>query len=294
MTRFSILIPIYNRLTITKQGLRNLYKALEHYTAAGKSECRFEVVVIDDGSSDGSSQWIAENYPAIHLLQGDGNLWWSGATNKGARYAIEQLQSDYLLLWNDDIAPDNNYFLEVEKAFHNQDFTNTVLGSKILASATGKIWSIGGYFGKWGGYGMYNDPGANPSAFFPCDWLPGMGTIVPASALKNKGLYWDEELFPQYHGDSDYTLRCKENGFAIQTCLNMVIYNASENSRSGGNKNLKALWWSLTSMRSNYNFRERFVFYRRHARQPFHYWGLAHTYLFFIGSFFKRNIFRTS
>src|SRR5450756_1670023 len=124
MTRFSILIPIYNRLTITKQGLRNLYKALEQYTATGKWECRFEVIVIDDGSTDGSSQWIAENYPGVHLLQGDGNLWWSGATNKGARFAIEHLQSDYILLWNDDIAPDNDYFLEVEKAFHDQDFTN--------------------------------------------------------------------------------------------------------------------------------------------------------------------------
>ena len=292
MTRFSILISIYNRLPITQQGLESLYGALAQYARSGNSECSFEVVVVDDGSTDGSSPWISENYPSVHLLQGTGDLWWSGATNRGARYAIEQLHSDFLLLWNDDIAPDNDYFLKVGQLFHNNDFTGTVLGSKILATATGKIWSIGGYFSRWGGYGMYRDPGANLSTFFECDWLPGMGTIVPASALTAKGLYWDEKQFPQYHGDSDYTLRCKENGFAIKTCLDLVIYNASENSGSGGNKNLKALWWSLVSMRSNYNFRKRLVFYRRHARQPLHYWGLAHTYLFFIGSFFKRNIFR--
>src|SRR5258708_10408209 len=292
MIRFSILIPIYNRLNITKQGLKSLYEALGYYTRSGNSQCRFDVIVIDDGSTDGSSQWISDNYPDVYLLQGNGELWWSGATNVGARYAIEPLHSDYLLLWNDDIAPDNRYFLEVEKIFSRQDISGIVFGSKIFAGTTGKIWSIGGYFSKWGKYGMYRDPGANPSAFFDCDWLPGMGTIVPASAISTKGLYWDEKQFPQYHGDSDYALRCKENGYQIKTCLNLVLYNASDNSGTGGYKNLKGLWWSLASMRSNYNFRKRLVFYRRHARQPLQYWGLAHTYLFFIGSFFKRNIFR--
>lgn len=291
MTRFSILIAIYNRLETTKRGLASLYDALGHYQRSGKATCQFDVVVVDDGSTDGSSAWIAANYPDIHLLQGNGDLWWSGATNVGAKFAIETLHSDFLLLWNDDISPDSSYFLEVEKLALRPDATTTVFGSKILAGTSGKIWSIGGYFTKWGKYGMYRDPGES-ATFFDCDWLPGMGTIVPASAISQKGLYWDEKQFPQYHGDSDYTLRCKENGYQIRTCLDLIIYNASDNSGTGGYKSLKGLWWSLVSIRSNYNFGKRLVFYSRHGAQPLNYWGLFHTYLFHVGSFFKRNIFK--
>ena len=292
MTRFSILIPIYNRLQITRQGLGALYKAIDRYGATGQGKCQFDIVVIDDGSTDGSSDWIAENYPSVHLLQGTGDLWWSGATNLGARYAMEQLNSDYILLWNDDIAPDDSYFVEVEKVFSYHDFSRTVIGSKIVLTSTGKTWSIGGYFTKWGKYGMYNDPGENSKDFFECDWLPGMGTFVPASVMKDKRIYWNEKQFPQYHGDSDFTLRCKENGFEVKTCLNLIIHNASENSRPGGHKNLKALWWSLTSMRSNYNFKKRLAFYNQHGVLPFSYWGLAQAYTSFIGYFFKRHIFK--
>jgi GT2 family glycosyltransferase len=293
MIRFAILIPIYNRLPVTRQGLKALSEALEAYKTGGNGTCNLEIVVIDDGSTDGSSAWIAENYPDVHLLKGDGNLWWSGAINRGAKYAVEQLHSDVLLLWNDDIAPDPDYFLKVESVFQNNDLSGTVIGSKILGT-NGTIWSIGGHFDKWGKYGMYRDPGQQSTGFFECDWLPGMGTFVPASALSVKGIWWDEKDFPQYHGDSDFTLRCKEQGLKIATCLDLVIHNASDNSGAGGHKNLAALWWGLSSIRSNYNFKKRWVFYKRHGVQPSHYWGLAHAYIFFIGSFFKRNIFKIS
>src|SRR5258708_32427893 len=95
MIRFSILIPIYNRLNITKQGLKSLYEALGYYTRSGNSQCRFDVIVIDEGSTDGSSQWISDNYPDVYLLQGNGELWGRDATNVATRYAMETRQRYY-------------------------------------------------------------------------------------------------------------------------------------------------------------------------------------------------------
>jgi len=37
------------------------------------------VIVVDDGSSDRTAEEAAKNYPKVIILQGDGNLWWTGA-----------------------------------------------------------------------------------------------------------------------------------------------------------------------------------------------------------------------
>jgi GT2 family glycosyltransferase len=37
------------------------------------------VIVVDDGSSDRTAEEVAENYPKVTILKGDGNLWWTGA-----------------------------------------------------------------------------------------------------------------------------------------------------------------------------------------------------------------------
>jgi len=288
-----ILIPIYNRLAVTRHGLSALYEALECHRQTGDKTCRFEVVVIDDGSTDGSSEWISAHYPQIHLLRGDGNLWWSGAINMGADYSIGHLSADYLLLWNDDIVPADDYFIRAARLLSIAP-GDTVLGSRIVVKENpAKVWSIGGYFNRtWGRYGLFTDPGPDHEGLFDCDWQPGMGTFVPVSTIQRHRLRWDAVVFPQYHGDSDFTLRCKSKGIAIKTSLDLVIYNSSETSGLGKINNMNKLWQSLVSMRSNYNLRKRLVFYRRHGVMPLYYWGLGSTYVKYIGSFFKRTYFK--
>jgi GT2 family glycosyltransferase len=130
---FTILIPIHNRLPITRQGLLALHNALNYYKSNGSSTCQFQVVVIDDGSTDGSSAWISENYPSIYLLQGNGDLWWTGAVNLGARLAVETLKSQYVILWNDDTTCGIDYFYELEKVLMlSEEYRSSILACKVL------------------------------------------------------------------------------------------------------------------------------------------------------------------
>src|ERR1700730_511559 len=97
-----ILIPIHNRIEMTKQGLNSLFSALRHFNENGLSQTSYKVVVIDDGSKDGSKEWIKEHYKDCEILIGDGNLWWSGAINKGIEYALTIDKLTHVILWNDD------------------------------------------------------------------------------------------------------------------------------------------------------------------------------------------------
>lgn len=294
MKNIAILIPIHNRLNITKEGLKSLYEALNYYKVFGKGSIIYRVIIVDDGSTDGSSDWIVSNYNDIYLLKGDGNLWWTGSINKGANYAIINLKSDYLLLWNDDVFPNQDYFIIIETIINERRFENTIIGSKIVfKNSPDKLWSIGGYFNKFSGhFGMRNKITDNRTKIIECDWQPGMGTLIPVSKIKSLGLKWDEKHFPHYHGDSDFTLRCNSKGMRIITYLGLILSNNTETTGFTNKQSLKDIFESFTSMKSNYNIKVDFQFYLRHGYFPFAYLGMFSKYFFYLGGYIKHSIFK--
>jgi len=289
--KISVIIPIHNRLNITKEGLKCLHDSLEIYNREGAGSCDYKVIVVDDGSTDGSSEWISENYPDTNIVKGDGNLWWSGAINRGAQFAINKLNSDWILLWNDDAVPAKNYFLQLEQVLLTPNIADTIIGSKILyKNNPTKIWSVGGYFNRFtGSYGMYNEV-KQTDRFMQCDWLAGMGTLVPVALIKKYNIWWDEKRFPQYHGDSDYILRCKRLGVTIVTCLDLVLYNNTETTGLTTKRNLREAIKGATSIRSNFNFRKYLMFYSDHGLFPIAYTGLFKKYFYYFGGFIKHSI----
>ena len=99
-----ILIPVYNRLHDTVRILECLSR---------QSFKDFKVVVIDDGSSDGTGRVLQAKYPWVIKLEGDGNLWWTGAINKGVEYCLRTgKRADYVMTINNDVWFDQE-FLEV-------------------------------------------------------------------------------------------------------------------------------------------------------------------------------------
>ena len=90
MPDLSIVIVNWNTRDLLQQCLRSLYPA--------PSDITYEVVVVDNGSIDGSSDMVSQEFPAVHLIRNSENFGFSTANNQ----AIKQTSGRYVLLLNSD------------------------------------------------------------------------------------------------------------------------------------------------------------------------------------------------
>ena len=98
-TRVAALIAAHNRRDLTLACLRSL-------DAQRVPGVTVDAFVLDDGSSDGTSEAIAEQFPEVTVLHGDGELYWGGGMRQAFAAAIAGDYDHYLWL-NDDVYLDD-------------------------------------------------------------------------------------------------------------------------------------------------------------------------------------------
>jgi GT2 family glycosyltransferase len=256
-----VVIPTYN-------GILHIVRTLD--SVLKSSYPSFKIIVIDDGSTDGTSNFIAEHYPDITVLKGDGNLWWAGAMNMGIRYSLS-ISAKYVFVLNNDvlIAEDT-----IEKLVATASYYPDALIGSLIFNLNNKdqIWSAGGIT-KWPWPGeiqlsnMSFSPGENNLKTASREWFPGMGTLLPTQIISTVGLY-DFNNMPQYLADADYCLRALKKGYKAYICFDSKLYNDVENT--GGLKEKQRIQWSdiasiFASLRSPDFFKARITFIRRHC-----------------------------
>ena len=288
----AILLPIYNGLDFTQKCLNNLNENLNHPKLNREN---FTIIVIDDGSTDGSAQWITTHFPSVVFITGDGTLWWSGGINKGIEYALNQHITTHVLMWNNDIHTESDYLFQVCTAVKKYS-EKTIIGSKIyFADVPETIWSMGGTFNQRTGkkkiFGTKQQDSFIYEKPFEADWLPGMGTVVHREVFEKIG-WMDAENFPQYHGDIDFTLRAKLAGYRIVVLPTLRIWNDKSNSGLQHFNNFSKLVRSLHDIRSNNHIGKDILFYRRYSTSILAYQVLLKKYYLYIGGFFKWKVLK--
>lgn len=286
----SIIIPVFNALAHTQ----NCLKQLKHELSSHPTGKHFTIIVTDDGSTDGTGEWIRNNHPEVILLKGDGNLWWSGGINMGTEYALKELNADYVLWWNNDTTAGEGYFRKLLEIVDGD--APKIGGSKIYYANTSKIWSMGGIFDTTSGrkymMGMNEPDMAVYNEITPADWLPGMGTFIHKDVFKTIGTV-DDVNFPQYHGDSDFTYRATLAGYKILVYPQLQIWNDKSNSGLMHNNSFRQLIRTLNDTKSNYHIGKDITFYRRYASSMRAYKTLAYKYCYYLGGFLKWKILNT-
>lgn len=87
----------HNRKTTTLRALSDLHNSNL------PEEVKLEHLIVDDGSSDGTSEAIRQYYPNVEIIQGNGELYWAGGMRYAWENSIRHKDFDYLFAYNDDI-----------------------------------------------------------------------------------------------------------------------------------------------------------------------------------------------
>lgn len=257
-----IVIPVYNRRDDTLKCLeclrRQTFKA-------------WKVIVVDDGSNDGLAPAVRSNFPEAVLLEGDGNLWWSGATNLGVEWAQRQAgPQDYVLTLNNDLTVRPDYLDQLMSA-SNQLGRKALIGSVSVSSSNhSQILYQGNRRNWWLGT---TRPAVQKVqgglVFFETDGLPGRGTLIPIEAFASVGNF-DAKNFPQYFADVDFSLRCRQKGYRLIVARDAVVISDAEKTGLGSKFTYDRMTWrdavrSLWSIRSAKHLGKRWRFALRHC-----------------------------
>ena len=93
--RLAVLLTCYNRKPKTLACLAALF------SQGLPSEVKMEVYLVDDGSTDGTTEAVEQAYPQVKILPGDGSLFWNGGMRMAFAEAMKE-DYDYYLWLNDD------------------------------------------------------------------------------------------------------------------------------------------------------------------------------------------------
>jgi GT2 family glycosyltransferase len=219
-------------------------------------------IVIDDGSRDGTAEAVMAAHPWARVLRGDGELWWSGATNMGVAAAREQGATHVVLLNNDSTVPAGGISTLIA--------ASVASGGSIVAPAvadllTGIPESFGGVITPKGPDYLTSAPTVDQFGLADVDWLPGHVLVIPVPVLENIG-YADARRFPQYWGDTDLTMRAVRAGVRVTVMPSVLALNDRRQTglRIKTPIRPRNLWAVLTSRRSWLRVPDNVSFWSRH------------------------------
>lgn len=216
-----VIMTCFNRKDKTEECIKSLSK--------GNSNLNFTFIVVDDNSQDGTVNMLEElqKIYTIHIIKGDGNLYYSGGMRMGMDYALNNLDGlfDYFLMINDDV----EFFESCIERMLSQIQTNKSVIVGVTCDQEKRLT-----------YGAIKYIKNNSIKYrkvditefdLECDTFNANCVLIPYSALKKIGSI--DSRYIHALGDFDYGFSLKKNGYIIKTSDRYVGYcdnNSVENT----------------------------------------------------------------
>jgi GT2 family glycosyltransferase len=224
----SIVVPVYNNLAYTLDCLRSI--------AACGDATRYEVIVVDDASTDGTQEAL-QRVPGLRYLRNAFNSGFIRSCNSGAA----QARGKWLLLLNNDTLVQTGWLDSLLETFAR--YPDTGLAGSRLLYPDGTLQEAGCVVfsdGRAGNYGRL-DAALDPrySCVRETDYCSGAALAIPVSLFSQLGGF-DERYLPAYYEDADLAMRVRAAGFKVRyqphSCVAHLEGVTSGTSETGGVK----------------------------------------------------------
>ncbi len=182
-----------------------------------------EIVVVDNGSSDGTSDWIRTHYPHVRLIENNVLLSFADAVNKG----VDAASGAYLLVLNQDIKLDPEAVAHLMASIIMHPNTAGVAAGLHFMRTPNFLNGIGNEV-RTIGWGSDNFIGyLDLGQFDDIDEVP---SICFAAALISREAWEDigplDEGFPMYYEDTEWSYRARMKGYQLRAAPRAQIYHA--------------------------------------------------------------------
>jgi GT2 family glycosyltransferase len=131
LTTVSVVIPTLDRRDLLDRALRSVWSQ--------QSSHAFRVIVVDNGSSDGTSEWLAAKHPCARLIRNHVNRGFAAAINQ----AIECTESEWIACLNNDAVALPGWLQKLCEVGESSPHIGAVASRMMFASAPGRISSTG-------------------------------------------------------------------------------------------------------------------------------------------------------
>jgi GT2 family glycosyltransferase len=218
----------------------------------------FKLIVVDNGSTDGSQAAVRDGYPGATLIENGKNLGFGEGNNVGIRYALEH-GAGWILLLNNDVvvAPD---MLSALMNVAEPDPSIGILAPKIyFHDLPDTIWYAGGKVNYW--TGMVSHRGLRQKDRGQFDraedtaYITGCAMLIRRTVPERVGLF-DPIFFPAYSEDADLSTRTVRAGYRLVYVPQARLWHNVSASSGGATSPLK------TRLKVEHNL----IFFKRYAR----------------------------
>ena len=253
----AVLLTCHNRVEKTVACLRALYHQ-ERITN------KIQIYLVDDGSSDGTTETVKKEFPSAILIQGTGNLFWNGGMHLAFSTAMHEGHDYYLWLNDDTILRHDALNLLFDTASSKGDEG----GSPCIVVAATRDPKTGSH--SYGGYNVVSRINPIKLRLMPestvaqqCDTFCGNCVLIPREIVNSIG-----NIDPTYRhrwGDVDYGFRAKQAGYTSWVAPGLIAEceaNPNEDRWKYPGRSLKERFIEINSLKG-LGGKDWWVFVRR-------------------------------
>ncbi len=280
MAKTTVVIPNYNGIAYLEDCLTFLNRS---------RETTFDTIVVDNGSTDGSTTLVKERFPWVKLIALEENTGFSHAVNVG----IKESKTAYVLLLNNDTVVEHDFVARLEQAMdENPDYFS--FSSKMLCMKQPEVIDDAGDYYCALGWAFARGKGKSAQRFTAkCDVFAACaGAAIYRREIFREIGYFDELHFA-YLEDIDVGYRARLRGYKNGYCPNAIVYHAGSGSSGSRYNEFKV---NLSSRNSIYLVYKNMPFLQMLLNLPFLLVGYFVKTLFFIkkgmGFIYLRGLWR--